>query len=184
MFPRGEWASFQESVADFSWSRGVLVLVTRSGPMFSDALCWRHYCELPRIEIHVRSPSVIDMLTEFTTNEHLDMEGELAGRWDFPAQQQAMRVCVRLDVIWLDFVSRRLWALKDGEATISNLCPIAKRLTNLTQNHSGHRRGPRTHCGDPEWVWQQRRGCLARSCLRRSVTSPSLRSAHHCPIIY
>ena len=78
------------------------------------------------------------------------MEGELGGRWDFLAQQQAMRACVRLDVIWLDFVSRRLWALKDGEATISNLCPIAKRLTNLTQNHSGHRRGQRTHCGYPK----------------------------------
>ena len=77
---------------------------------------------LPRIEIHMRSPSVMDMLTEFATDEHLDMEGELAGRWDFLAQQQAMRVCVRLDMIRSDFVSRRLWPLEDGEATISNLC--------------------------------------------------------------
>ena len=51
-------------------------------------------------------------------------------------QQQAMRVCVRLVLIWLDFVSRRLLPLGDGEAAISNLCPIAERLTNLSQNHS------------------------------------------------
>ena len=33
---------------------------------------------LPRIEVRMRSPSVIDMLTEVATNELEDMEGELA----------------------------------------------------------------------------------------------------------
>jgi len=92
--------------------------------------------DLARIEIQKRAASVIDMLTEFATNELEDMEGELAGRCNSLAQQQAMRVCVGLDMIWLDFVSRRPLPLEDGETTVSKLCPIAKRLTNLLQNHS------------------------------------------------
>ena len=60
---------------------------------------------LLRNEIQMRSPSVIDMLTEFAANELEDMEGELAGRCNSLTQHQAMRVCVRLDMIWLDFVS-------------------------------------------------------------------------------
>ena len=104
-----------------------------SGPMLNVVAIIVNF---PRIEVQRRSPSVIDMLTEFAANELEDMEGELAGRCNSLTQQQAMRVCVRLDVIWLDFVSRRLLPLEEGEVAISNLCPIAGRLTNLLQNHS------------------------------------------------
>ena len=44
--------------------------------------------DLVRIEIQKRSASVIDMLTEFATNEFEDMEGELAGRCNSFTQQQ------------------------------------------------------------------------------------------------
>ena len=77
-----------------------------------------------RIEIQKRSASVIDMLTEFATNELEDMEGELAGRCNSLTQQQGMRVCVGLDMIWLDFMSRRPSPLENGETTISKLCFI------------------------------------------------------------
>ena len=71
-----------------------------------------------RIEIQKRSASVIDMLTEFATNEFEDMNGELAGRCNSFTQQQG-RVCVGLDMIWLNFMSRRPLPLEDGETTIS-----------------------------------------------------------------
>ena len=45
------------------------------------------------------------MLTEIATNELEDMEGELAGRCNSFTQQQGMRVCVGLDMIWLDFMT-------------------------------------------------------------------------------
>ena len=47
-----------------------------------------------------------------------------------------MRVCVGPDVSWLTFVGRRPFPLEDGEDTISRLCPIGERRTNLSQNHS------------------------------------------------
>ena len=92
--------------------------------------------DLVRIEIQKRSASVIDMLTEIATNELEDMEGELAGRCNSFTQQQGMRVCVGLDMIWLDFMSRRPLPLEDGETTISKLCLIAERLSNSLLNHS------------------------------------------------
>ena len=64
------------------------------------------------------------MLMEFATNELEDMEGELAGRCNSLTQQQGMRVCVGLNMIWLDFMSRRPLPLENGETTISKLCPI------------------------------------------------------------
>ena len=76
------------------------------------------------------------MLTEIATNELEDMEGELAGRCNSLTQQQQKRVCVGLDMIWLDFMSRRPLPLEDGETTISKLCPIAESLTNPLHNHS------------------------------------------------
>ena len=44
-----------------------------------------------------------------------------------------MRVCVGPDMSWLNFVGRRPFPLEDGEDTISRLCPIGERLTNLLQ---------------------------------------------------
>ena len=61
--------------------------------------------------------------------------GGRACRCNSLTHQQAMRVCVGPDVIWLDFVSPRPLPLEGGETTISKLCPIADRLTNLLQNH-------------------------------------------------
>ena len=46
--------------------------------------------DLMRIKIQKQSASVIDMLTEFATNELEDMEGELAGRSNSLTQQQEM----------------------------------------------------------------------------------------------
>ena len=80
--------------------------------------------DLARNEIQKKSASVIDMLTVFATNELEDMEGELADRCNSLTQQQGMRVCAGLNMIWLDFMSRRLLPLEDGETTISKLCPI------------------------------------------------------------
>ena len=77
------------------------------------------FVDLVRIEIQKRSASVIDMLTEIATNELEDMEGELAGRCNSFTQQQGMRICVGLDMIWLEFMSRRPLPLEDGETTIS-----------------------------------------------------------------
>ena len=68
------------------------------------AQSWRTFRGL---KIQKLAPSVIDMVTEFSTGELVGMEGEFAGRCNFLAQQQAMRVYVGLDMIWLDFVSRR-----------------------------------------------------------------------------
>ena len=68
--------------------------------------------------------------------ENEDMEGELAGRCNSFTQQQGMRVCVGLDMIWLDFMSLRPLSLEDGETTISKLCLIAERLSNSLLNHS------------------------------------------------
>ena len=65
-----------------------------------------------------------------------DMEGELAGRCNSLTQKQGMRVCVGLDMIWLDFMSRRPLPLEDGETTISKLCFIAERLSSSLLNHS------------------------------------------------
>ena len=61
----------------------------------------------PRIELQKRSASVIDMLTEFATNELGGMEGKLVGRCKTRAQQQALRVSDGPDIISLDFVSLR-----------------------------------------------------------------------------
>ena len=47
-----------------------------------------------------------------------------------------MRVCVGPDVSWLDIVGRRPFPVEDGEDTISRLCCIGERLTNLLQNFS------------------------------------------------
>ena len=80
--------------------------------------------DLVRIKIQKQSASVIDMLTEFATNELEDMEEELACRCNSLTQQQGMRVCAGLDMIWLDSMSRRPLWLEDGKATISKLFPI------------------------------------------------------------
>ena len=87
MFPLGEWANFQVSVADLSWSRGVLVqvtnlqLVTPGLVQCSASLTvGATIVNVPRIEIQMRCPSLIDMLTEFATDEHVDLKGELAAR--------------------------------------------------------------------------------------------------------
>ena len=48
-----------------------------------------------------------------------------------------MQLCVGPDMSWLNFVGRRPFPLEeDGEHTISKLCPIGERLTNLVQNYS------------------------------------------------
>ena len=92
--------------------------------------------DLHRLEIQKRATSVIDMVTEFSTSEPEDMEGALAGRCNFLAQQQAMRFYVDLEMIWLDFVSRRPMPLEDEETTILQLYSITERLTNVFQKHS------------------------------------------------
>ena len=46
------------------------------------------------------------------------------------------RVCVGPGMSWLNFVGRRPFPVEDGEDTISRVCPIGERLTNLLQNHS------------------------------------------------
>ena len=94
--------------------------------------------DLVRIKIQKQSASVIDMLTDFATNELDDMEEELAGRCNSLTQQQGMRVCAGLDVIWLDSMSRRPLSLEDGKATISKLCPICLKVDEpLTQPQRG-----------------------------------------------
>ena len=47
-----------------------------------------------------------------------------------------MRVYVGLEMMWLDFVSRRPMPLEDEETTIFQLYPTAERLTNVVQKHS------------------------------------------------
>ena len=47
-----------------------------------------------------------------------------------------MRVCVGPGIGWLNFAGRRPFPLEDGEDTISRLCTIGDRLTNLLRNHS------------------------------------------------
>ena len=47
-----------------------------------------------------------------------------------------MRVCVCPDMSLLNFVGRRPFPLEDREDTISRLCPIGERLTNLLHDHS------------------------------------------------
>jgi len=81
-----------------------------SDPRFDDAQCRRNYVKTYR-------GLDIGMLTESATNELEDMEGERACRCNSFAQQQAVRVCVGPDMIWLDFVSRRPLRLEDGETT-------------------------------------------------------------------
>ena len=51
---------------------------------------------------------------------------------------QSSRRCVSASVpmSWLDIVGRRPFPVEDGEDTISRLCCIGERLTNLLQNFS------------------------------------------------
>ena len=88
---------------DLSWPGGLLVQVSNL-LLFTSALIRSSalhnvsatIVDLPRLEIQKLAPSVIDVVTEFSTGELVGMEGVLAGRCNFLSQQQAMRVYIGL----------------------------------------------------------------------------------------
>ena len=83
-----------------------------------------------------------------------------------------MRVCVKLDMIWLDVLSRRLWPLEDGEGChLEIVLPLPKGWPTSYSTTAAM-------VGDKEGTVATqirsgsiRTGCRAPRCLRRSVTS-------------